>query len=408
VDELLMIQESYADLGASSLFDFSLLAGQTRVELGLADSAVSMQRFHQAELHDGRRDSAFATVRMPDEIFESALEVFLETSRDCDPQTLASEVQNPGHVSILRGMGFRRDLLGCLTSLCSDSCDDKALELITQISSVPLSFRDESALLNMDDARAFRGYRTVLPKTTSFLSIEAEQSDTALHERFLNVCSQKLQLCLQSPTHGGGPQHVADLLDFAKALQSVVSLVSDSSSSTFLTRCFGSLQQPLSIFRCCVSLAQFCVNLAASDSTSGTNHAAAAFVLMSIAVSIVQKQKQGDVETPQISKDREVVFDALNDLSDFRSFHSELSKVESSSCCRFVSSWLLACGGQFFKLFRMHEDILSRLVPLREGRLLRQVVRFIRREAFQQYIPSSCLSCLSSHPTFSKEFVAIF
>ena len=395
-----MIKNSYADLGASSLYEFSLIERDSRVELGLPESSSCMHALQS------RSSTAFDRVRRPDEIFESALEVFLSGRNDRnDPQALASEIQDAAHISILRGMGFRRDVLGCLTALCTDNCDDNAFELITQISSVPLSFRDESgtpALLNLDDARAFRGEMgSSFPITTRGLISESEQSDTALHARFLSVCMQKLQFCLQTP------DVVADLLDFSKALRSVVSLVSDSSSSTFLRLCFESPGQQDSVFRLCVSLAQFCINRAAPDA-SGTNHAAAAFVLMSIVVSIVQKQKQGAAAAPQISKDREEDFPALSHLSDVGKFHSALSTVEKDSACRFVSSWLLACDGQFFALFRKHNDILSRLVPLREGRLLREMVRFVRREAFQQYIPSACFSWLSTHPTFSKQFVAIF
>jgi len=202
----------------------------------------------------------------------------------------------------------------------------------------------------------------------------------------------------------------ADLLDFAKALRSVVSLVEDESSSNFLWFCFNSnpSEQNFSIFRCCVTIAQFCTNRALSDLASGANYAAAAFVLMSIAVSIVKKQKSGPDGAPQISRNLEQKFAALDHLSDMDQFYKEFSEVLGSNCCRFVASWLLAGEGQFFKLFSQHNEILSCLVPLNEKLMFRDCVTFIRKETFQNYIPSACFSLISNQQAFHKDFVKIF
>jgi hypothetical protein len=159
-----------------------------------------------------------------------------------------------------------------------------------------------------------------------------------------------------------------------------------------------------------VALAQLCINKAASDGTSpGHHHASAAFVFISVAISIAQKQKLKAIEEPQISKNIEIEYSCFSDMSNVGKFHDAIAKIDKSSPCRFVSSWLLANGGQFFNLFRLQKDLLSSLVPLNEEQLLRDCVVFVQREAYQQYIPSACFSWLSAHTrTFSKVFVSIF
>jgi hypothetical protein len=308
-------------------------------------------------------------------------------------------------------MGFRRGLLRCLTSLFATG----ALESVTLISRIPLAFRDEAGILNMDDARDFRSeLGNSLPNIRQFLLKETEDSDKALHDAIQVVAEQKLQLCLRS---NEGARPVTDLLDFAKAFQSVVCLVSDTSSSTFLRLCFERSNERLSILNYSLSLAQFCMNKAASDATNGLNHAAAAFLFVSIAISIVEKQKTGPPLRPQVSKDlndsehaalRRLYDTAFKHLSDVGKFHEALLAIDASTSCRFVATWLLQGDGQFFQLFREHEGVLSSLVPLNEGTLLRHCVAFIQREVFQQYVPAACFSWLSREPAFSKQFLAIF
>ncbi len=409
MDELMMIQKSYTDLSASTLYEFDLIKGASRVELGLAEqskrSASVINDLHA--LHPAC--SAFESVCMPDEIFESAHLVFMEFGTECDdPAALASTVSETPriseslksqHLSKLRGMGYRRDLLNFLVSICGDNCDGKVFESISHILSVPLAFRDELSILNLDEARLMRS-ETFLRINDRILG-ETHASDIDLHANLLAVCKRKFE-----------QRADADLLDFAKALKSIVSLVNDTSSSTFLMLCFrpGTSEQPPqpSIFSCVVALAQLCTNRAASDLNFGTKHAAAAFVFMTIAVDIVTKQKTGPLDEPQKSKYLEETFTALNHMSDLDQFHTALSEVRNSNCCRFVASWLLAGEGQFFKLFHQHQEILSSLVPLNERLLLRECVTFIRLESFQNYIPSVCYQWLSNQQTFHKEFVAIF
>lgn len=405
-----MIKQSYSTLSASTLYEFKLIEG---VELGLPEqsgktNAISvMYKLYSEDIKVSDAKSAFEKVRMPDEIIESPHLVLGEIGRDrTDFDSLASQARDPVHNSVLRGLGFRRDLLECLAAICNeddDKNDDKTFESITHISSIPLAFRDELSLLNLDDARSLRGDSS-LPNTAAYIDQEARQSDTVLHVKILSICTQKLRKCA-----GQAFSLDADLLDFAKAIRSLVSLVSDTSSSTFLKLSFlAPAQHDHSVFRCCVALAQLCVNAAASNVASGTNHAAAAFVLMSVAVSIAKRQKQGPGNEPQISKNREESFAALNHLSNIDEFHSALSAVDANSCCRFVSSWLLAGEGQFFKLFLRHREIMSVLVPLDESRMLCECISFIRLESFQHYIPASCYTCLTSQPAFATQFVAIF
>ena len=399
-----MIKQSYSTLSASTLYEFELIKG---VELGHSDASTVMYALYAEDIKVPGARSAFEKVRMPDEIIESPHLVLGEIGRDrTDFDTLACEARDPVHISVLRGLGFRRDLLGFLAAILNeddDKNDDKTFESITHISSIPLAFRDELSLLNLDDARSLRG-ESSLQKTAAYIDEGARHSDSDLHVKVLSICTQKLRKCA-----GQAFSLDADLLDFAKAIRSLVSLVSDASSSTFLKLSFlVPVLQNHSVFGCCVALAQFCVNAAASNVASGTNHAAAAFVLMSVAVSIAKRQKQGPGDEPQISKNREETFAALNHLSNIDQFHSALSAVDANCCCRFVSSWLLAGEGQFFKLFLRHREIMSVLVPLDESRMLCECISFIRLESFQHYIPASCYTCLTSQPAFAKKFVPIF
>lgn len=452
MDELLALQQSFVQIGASTLYEFSNIHN---FELGDAAKCVAMQAVHAST-----GCPAFQQVQMPDEIFESAFNVLLESRMD-DPSKLLpyaifpsaepptsdeAPVMNsscssaapsrhfgPGyghdlHISattknredfrklfpdtrkrsIVCGMGFRRELMKCLTSLFATG----ALESVTLVSRIPLAFRDDARILNMDDAREFRSeLGNLLPNIRQFLLKEAEDSDKALHDAIQIVAEQKLQLCFE------GAMPVTDLLDFAKAFQSVVCLVSDSSSSKFLRLCFERSNERLSVLNYCLSLAQFCVNKAASDATNGMNHAAAAFLFMSIAISIVENQKTGPLSKAQISKNlhnsKHAALGRLSDtafkhLSDVGKFHEALLAIDASTSCRFVATWLLQGDGQFFHLFREREGVLSCLVPLNEGKLLQRCVAFIHREVFQQYVPAACFSWLSREPAFSQQFLEIF
>lgn len=425
IDELLNIRHSYVELGAETLFEFELLKDHSRVELGLPESSMVMSDLQQQGI------PAFDSVCMPDEVLESAHLVFQELGQGCsNPAALISLVStNPGiskslkseHISKLRGMGFRRDLLDFLISTCRENCGSKSFESVMRVLSVPLAFRDQtsimsldrvgtiqSSILSLDEARFIHGANLPI---ASYILEETLQSDVALHATFVDVCEQKFRQYLHVPAPNENQcDKGADLLDFAKALRSVVSLVEDSSSSKFLGLCFNSnpSEQKFSIFRCCVTVAQFCSSKASSDVASGTNYAAAAFVLMSIAVSIVKKQKTGPASAPQISRNLEQRFIALDHLSDLDQFYRELSEVSDSNCCRFVASWLLAGEGQFFKLFSQHNEILSCLVPLNEKLMFRDCVTFIRKEIFQNYIPSACFLLISNQQAFHKDFANIF
>jgi hypothetical protein len=81
IEELLLIQQSYAELGASSLYEFSFINQQSAAELGSPEKSLMMHKLFQAT-----GSSVFGRVRMPNEIFESALEVFLE--HDMEPRVL--------------------------------------------------------------------------------------------------------------------------------------------------------------------------------------------------------------------------------------------------------------------------------------------------------------------------------
>ena len=278
MDELLALQQAFVRIGASTLFEFSQISN---FELGDAQMCRIMYQMHAVT-----GCPAFQKVQMPDEIFESAFDLLLESRMD-DLSKILSYANVPSAEpprsdetknrddglqklfldtrkrSIVCGMGFRRELMKCLTSLLATG----KLELVTHISRIPLAFRDKAGILNMDDARGFCGeLGDALPKIREFLFKETGESDKALHDAILIVADQKLQLCLSS---NEGTRPVTDLLDFAKAFQSVVCLVSDSSSSKFLRLCFERSNGRRSVLNYSLSLAQFCVNKAASDASNG-------------------------------------------------------------------------------------------------------------------------------------------
>jgi hypothetical protein len=415
--ELSMIQKSFSELSTSTLFDFGIITGISGVELGIPDGPVDglsypvMYKLCEADHGRGRSPSPFEPVRMPDFIIESADLVFDQIGPgSVNPEDLAAASNDPRHISILRGMGFRRDLFKFLAS----NCDDNTFEIMTHIASVPLAFRDETtffdekknkfSLLNLDDARSMRKCLPIAPH----LIREAANSDKVLHAAFLSACTQKFEAL----THQRASLSHGDLLDFVKALRNVVSLASDSSSSTFFELCVGGPGER-SIFTCCVSLAQACVIKSASDQEFGTIYATIAFVLMSVVIAIAKKQKTGPDDRPQIHRDREVRFSALEQLSNIDAFNHDafnlaVSEVKPSESCRFVASWLLANKGQCFQLFRQNTEIFSSLVPLNSGRLLRECVAFVRQEAFQNYVPSACYLWVCNQPTFAKEFGKMF
>ena len=79
MDELLALQQSFVQIGASTLYEFSNIHN---FELGDAAKCVAMQAVHAST-----GCPAFQQVQMPDEIFESAFNVLLESRMD-DPSKL--------------------------------------------------------------------------------------------------------------------------------------------------------------------------------------------------------------------------------------------------------------------------------------------------------------------------------